>query len=143
MLLIKTKLYNQQIRKLDRHLQDKRDFSESEAKLQKLGFVEFVKNLTPEQQQMLKASDVQNFIAWRAVWNGNSVSTPCRIAFDASQQTPSGTNLNDILAKGKNNMNKLVEIVIRWSKHRIGFRTDIKRSAALYLAERFRQKQNT
>ena len=31
------------------------------------GFVEFVKNLTPEQQQMLKASDVENFIAWRAV----------------------------------------------------------------------------
>ena len=76
---------------------------------------------------MLKASDVQNFIPWRAVWNGNSVSTPCRIVFDASQQTPSGTSLNDILAKGKNNMNKLVEIVIRWSKHRIGFHTDIKK----------------
>ena len=106
---------------------------------------------------MLKASDVQNFIPWRAVWNGNSVSTPCRIIFDASQQTPSGTSLNDILAKVKNNMNKLVEIMIRWSKHRIGFHTDIKFSkvqhssvkvrrlvsAALSLAERFRQKQNT
>ena len=120
-------IYNQQIRKLDRNLQNKRDVIESEAKLQKLGFVEFVKNLTPEQQQMLKASDVQNFIPWRAVWNGNSVSTPCRIVFDASQQTPSGRSLNDILAKGKNNMNKLVEIVIRWSKHRIGFHTDIKK----------------
>ena len=76
---------------------------------------------------MLKASDVQNFIPWRAVWNGNSVSTPCHIIFDASQQTASGTSLNDILAKGKNNTNKLVEIVIRWSKHRIGFHTDIKK----------------
>ena len=76
---------------------------------------------------MLKASDVQNFIPWRAVWNGNSVSTPCHIIFDASQQTASGTSLNDILANGKNNMNKLVEIVIRWSKHRIGFHTDIKK----------------
>ena len=36
------------------------------------------------------------------------------------------TILNDILAKGKNNTNKLVEIVIRWSKNRIGFHADIK-----------------
>ena len=77
---------------------------------------------------MLRASDVQNFTPWRAVWNGNSVSKPCRIVFDASQQTPSGTSLNYILAKGgKHNMSKLVEIVIRWSKHRIGFHTDIKK----------------
>ena len=120
-------IYNQQIRKLDRNLQNKRDVTESEAKLQKLGFVKFLKNLTREEQQMLKASDVQNFIPWTAVWNGNSVSTPCRIVFDASQQTPSGTSLNNILAKGKNNMNKLVEIVIRWSKHKTGFHTDIKK----------------
>ena len=46
---------------------------------------------------------------------------------DASQHTPSGTGLNDILAKGKKNMNRLVEIVILWSKHRIGFDTDIKK----------------
>ena len=113
------------MQKLDQNLQDKTDAIESEAKLKKLGFDEFVKNLTPKQQQMLKASDVQNFIPRRAVWNGNSVSAPCHIIFDASKQTPSGTSLNDILAKGKNNMNKLVVIVIRWSKHRIGFHTDI------------------
>ena len=29
------------------------------------------------------------------------------------------------LAKGKNNMNKLVEIVIHWSIHKIGFHTDV------------------
>ena len=48
-------IYNQQTRKLDQNLQGKRDVTESEAKVQKLGFVVFVKNLTPEQQQMLKA----------------------------------------------------------------------------------------
>ena len=61
------------------------------------------------------------------MWNGNSISTPCRLVFDASQPTASGWGLNDILAKGKNNMNKLVEIVIRWSLHKIGFDTDIKK----------------
>ena len=32
-----------------------------------------------------------------------------------------------ILAKGKNNMNKLVEIVICWSTRKIGFHTDVKK----------------
>ena len=76
---------------------------------------------------MLTKNPVQNFLHWRAVWNGNSISTPCRFAFDASQPTASGTSLNNILAKGKNDMNKLVEIVIRWSTHKIGFHTDVKR----------------
>ena len=39
----------------------------------------------------------------------------------------SGWSLNDVLGKGKNNMNKLVEIVIRWTIHKIGFHTDIKK----------------
>ena len=76
---------------------------------------------------MLAKNPIQNFIPWRAVWNGNSISTPRRLVFDASQPTASGTSLNDILAKGKNNMNKLVENVIRWSTHKIGFHTDVKK----------------
>ena len=42
----------------------------------------------------------------------SSIRTPCGPVFDASQPTASGTSLNDILAKRKNNMNKLIEIVI-------------------------------
>ena len=76
---------------------------------------------------MLKASDIQNFIPWRAVSNGNSVSAQCRIIFNASQQTHSGTSLNDILAKGNNNMNRLVKVVIRWPKHRTRFHTNMKK----------------
>ena len=120
-------VYNQQIKKLNKNPQDKADVIEPEAKLQSLGYVDYVKNLTPKQQEMLRNHEIQNFIPWRAVWNGNSVSTPCRVVYDASQPTPSGVSLNDILAKGKKNMNKLVEIVIRWSKHKVGFHTDIKK----------------
>ena len=61
------------------------------------------------------------------MWNGNSISTSCRLIFDASQPTASGWSLNDILAKGKNNMNKLVEIVICWSMHKIGYHTSMKK----------------
>ena len=58
---------------------------------------------------MLAKNSVQKTIPWRANWNENSLSTPCRFAFDASQQTDSNTNLGEISAKGKNNMSKLIE----------------------------------
>ena len=125
------------MKKLNQNPHDKEDVIKSETKLQSLGHVEFVRNLTPEQQEMLTKNPVQNFIPWRAVWNGNSISTPCRLVFDASQPTASGTSLNDILVKGKNNMNKLVEIVIRWSTHKIGFHTDVKK---MYNTVQLREK---
>ena len=125
------------MKKLNQNPHDKEDVIKSETKLQSLGHVEFVRNLTPEQQEMLAKNPVQNFIPWRAVWNGNSISTPCRLVFDASQPTASGTSLNDILVKGKNNMNKLVEIVIRWSTHKIGFHTDVKK---MYNTVQLREK---
>ena len=78
--------------------------------MENLGHAEFLRNLTPEQQEMVAEHPVQNFIPWTAVWNDNSVSRACCLVFDGSQPTASGTSLNDILAKGKNNMKKLVEI---------------------------------
>ena len=79
------KVYHQQLKKLDQEPFDKADVISSERKLQDLGFVDYFKNLTPKQQQMLNESKIVNFIPWRAVWNPNSISTPCRIVFDASQ----------------------------------------------------------
>ena len=83
------KVYNQQIKKLNQNIDDKQDAIESEEKLQQLGYVDYVRNLKPEQQAILRKSEIQNFIPWRVVWNGNSTSTPCRLVFDASQPTAS------------------------------------------------------
>ena len=48
--------------------------------------------------------------------------------FYASQSTSSGAiHVVFSFEKGKNNMNKLLEIVIRWYSHEIGFNTDIKK----------------
>ena len=121
------KVYNQQIRKLNQNTDDKKDVIQSDEKLQQLGHVDYVGNLKSEQQGKLRRSEIQNFIPCRVVWNGNSINTPWRLVFDASQPTASGWGVNDILAKGKNNINKLVEIVIRWPIHKIGFDTDIKK----------------
>ena len=108
------KVYQQQLKKISKSLSDKEQVLKSEGKLQSLGFVEYTRNLSAEQQEMLKSNEIQNYIQWRIVWKDNSISTPCRIVFDASQPTDSGFSLN-VLAKGRNNMNRLQEIMIRWS----------------------------
>ena len=61
------------------------------------------------------------------MWNEKSVSTPCRLVFDASQSTPDGCSLNSLLAKGNNSMNKLVEILVRWTVRKYAYHTDIQK----------------
>ena len=120
-------VYKSQVRKLDRNPKDREDVIESERKMQKLGFVDSLENLTQDQRETIDKSPIHYYIPWRAVWNTNSLSTPCRLVFDASQITPSGNSLNSTLAKGRNNMNKLVEILIRWLIHRFAFHTDVRK----------------
>ena len=120
-------VYNSQLKKLSKNPTEKDDVIKSEAKLQTLGHVEYVRNLTEEQQKRLKDNPIQNYIPWLSVWNENSMTTPCRVVFNASQSTSSSFNLNDILAKGRNNMNKLVEIMIRWRQHKHAFHTDVQK----------------
>ena len=86
------KVSHQQMRKLNLQsdLQDKEDVIKSEQKLQELGFVEYKTNLPSDIQLMLQNNPIEYYIPWRAVWKGNSVSTPCRVVCDASQATASG-----------------------------------------------------
>ena len=120
-------VYRSQLRKLNRCKQDKDDVILSEGKLQALGYVKYVKDLPVDQQKQLKENAIQNFIPWRSVWNPNSVSTPCRMVFDGSQATDTSFSLNYLLPKGRNNMNKLVEIMIRWTMHKVAMHTDVRK----------------
>ena len=120
-------VYKSQLKKLGKCEKDKQDVIESEAKLQNLGHVEYVKNLSEEQQYSLKENTVQYFIPWAAVWNTNSISSHCRVVFNGSLPTRSWLSLNDILAKGRNNLNNLVEIVIRWRTHKHVHHTDVQK----------------
>ena len=119
-------VYQQQLRKLNKveNAKDKEDVINSEKKLQNLGFVDYVRNLPIHIQQKLQ-TQIRHFIPWRAVWKPGSISTPCRVVFDASSPTPTGFSLNDIIAKGRNNLNSLQEIAIPWMIHRSAFTTDI------------------
>ena len=86
---------------------------------------------------MLSETHMKYYIPWRAVWKQNSVSTPCRVVFDASQIENTRYSLNDVIAKGRNNINELVEIVLRWMKHQFAFHTDIQN---MYSSIKLRQE---
>ena len=55
-------------------------------------------------------------IPWRTVYKQGSISTPCRMVFDASARTPGGESLNAILAKGQNKLAKILHLLIRFRR---------------------------
>ena len=115
------------VKQLDKNSKSKEEVVEFQDKLQNLGFVDYVRNLDPEQQKFLEESSIKNFIPWHCVWNKNSVTTPCRMVFNASHGSRGKRSLNSILAKGVNSMNCLLEIVLRWSIHMVAYHTDVQK----------------
>ena len=87
---------------------------------------------------MLSETDMKYYIPWRAVWKQNSISTPCGVVFDASQIANTGYSLNDVIAKGRNNMKKPVEIFLKWMTHQVAFHTDIQK---MYNSIKLRQEE--
>ena len=120
------KVYKGQAKKLSLKPEDRLAVVESENKMQKLGFVDYVENLNQEQLAQIEGRP-KYFIPWRVVWNENSVSTGCRLIFDGTQSSHGGCSLNSLLAKGVNSMNKLLEIVIRWTVWPFSFHCDIQK----------------
>ncbi len=119
------KVYKSMVKRLDKNTEDKEAVIKAELKLQNHGFVDYVTNLPEWLQIFLKESNVQNFLPWGVAYKPGSITTPARPVFNASMVTASGYALNDILAKGKNNMSKLVEIFIRFRTHMVGYHNDI------------------
>ena len=124
-----------QIKRLNKSEKDIMDAIAAEKKLQDLGYVDWLSNLDSADQDAILKSPVMHFIAWHIVRSG-SVTTPVRPVFNASAKTPSGYSLNDILPKGTNNMNNLVEIVIRWGIKKFGYHTDVRKMYNSVLLEK-------
>ena len=118
------KIYKSQVRKLDKKPDEKLAVIESENRLQKLGYVDFLENLGDKEKAEINGK-LQNYIPWHFVWNENSLSTSCRLVFNGSHTPPGGCSLNSLLAKGVNSMNKLIDILIRWTSYKYAFHSDI------------------
>ena len=83
------------------------------------GFMTPLTNLSSTQQKQIKDHAFKHFYPWSSVVK-DSISTPVRLVVD-----PSRTGLNNILAKGENNMAKIYEVVVRNRCKRDIFTSDI------------------
>ena len=81
------KVYNGVVKALAKSSKDKEDVLEAERKLQNLGFVDWLENLSKDDQNSILNGAVQYYIPWRVVWS-DSVSIPVRPVFDASMRPP-------------------------------------------------------
>ena len=120
------KILDSQVRNLAKDIQARADVIASHEKLRSRGYVLPLSELTPEEQALvLDTSDSGYIIPWRAVWNSSSISTPCRMVFDASSKTPGGESLNNILAKGTNYLPKIPNSVQRFRSKPGGVTCDV------------------
>ena len=104
---------------------EKEAVRKADKKLMDLGFNDYLDNLSDEERKVILNSPLMHFLPWRLAWNPNSLSTPCRPVNDASLPTDSGVCINDLLAKGSNNMNPLLLIFLRWRFWRFAYHSDI------------------
>ena len=104
----------------------KEDTIRSHNKLVARGYVKKEEDLTHAEKRVLeKFAGPGYYIPWRIVHNEGSLSTPCRMVFDASSKTPGGNSLNGILAKGKNKLVKLQNLLARFRQGLVAFSSDI------------------
>ena len=121
------KILSSQMARISKSEDMRADVLASYNKLADKGYFRSVASLSPDIQQLaLDESNGSYIIPWRCVWKENSLSTPCRIVFDASSRTPGGLSLNCTLAKGQNRLNSLVNILMRFRCKPAAFSTDIR-----------------
>ena len=102
------------------------DTVRSHDKLVLRGHVKKEAELLPEERAVVdKLPGPGYFIPWRIVHNEGSLSTPCRMVFDASSKTPGGNSLNGVLAKGQNRLIKLQSLLAKFRQGRAALSADI------------------
>ena len=121
------KVFNRQVKTLNANERDKISVLSFEQNLQDLGCVEYFSDLPEPERLLIERSPVKYFIPWRPVYKEDSVSTPCRMAFDASMSSNGACSLNSILAKGSNSLNNLQAITIRWATYPHVFHSDVQK----------------
>ena len=119
------KVYNGVVKRLSKNPDDRASAIKAEKKLQDRGFVAFVKDLPQETQEYLRNTPWKNYLPWRLAYKPSSLSTPVRPVFDGSMPTPSGESLNSICVTGRNTLNPMVEIFIRWRSYDVAYHNDV------------------
>ncbi|XP_049301447.1 uncharacterized protein LOC125775048 [Anopheles funestus] len=75
----------------------------------------------------VKAEGVSYYLPHHAVLKQASTTTKCRVVFDASHRTSTGTSLNDILLNGPQFQDDIVSILLRFRMRRVGVVADVEK----------------
>ena len=120
-------IFASQMKITEANEQAKIDVLAAHEKLRSKGYVVKLTDLPPDVQAQIdiQGDSAHYVIPWRTVFNPNSLSTPCRMVFDASSCTPGGASLNQVLAKGENRLIKLHTILVKFRSGQAGFTCDI------------------
>ena len=120
------RVLDQQMKLIEKNPEMRQDILKSHEKLRSRGYVKKLDELSrDEMSAFVKGVGPGYIIPWRTVYNPHSLSTPCRMVFDASQATPGGLSLNAILPKGKNKLGKILDIMLRFRRKPAAFTSDI------------------
>ena len=121
------KILDSQLRQLAKNEAARLDVLAAHTKLTSGGYVCALSDLPPDEHHWIEGTlDAGYIIPWRVVWKLASLSTPCRMVFDASSKTPGGESLNNILAKGENKLSKIHNMLIRFRSKPGAFSCDVK-----------------
>lgn len=123
---IAEKVLQSQLRLVTKNPEMKMDVIKSHEKLRSKGHVLPVDELSEtEVTAMNSVPGEGHVIPWRTVYKESSLSTPCRLVFDASSRTPGGESLNGTLAKGENKLGQIVHILIRFRRKSSAMTADV------------------
>ena len=123
---IAEKVLDSQLRAATKNPEIIADILKSHDKLRSKGYVAPYTELSPEERETVDTTPSEYFIPWRTVYNETSLSTPCRMVFDASSRTPGGESLNNILPKGQNKLARILHILIRFRSKRAALTADVR-----------------
>ena len=120
------KILQSQLKVYSKYPEMREDTLKSHDKLLLKGHVLPLDKLSSEERKRMDSTPGDGYvIPWRTVYNTSSLSTPCRMVYDASARTSSGHSLNSTLAKGQNRLARLVDLFIRFRRGEIAVTADI------------------
>jgi hypothetical protein len=112
---IAEKVLKTQMALFEKNPSAREDTLKSHQKLLDRGHVMWEEDLPKHHRETIeKSPGAGYYIPWRIVHNEGSLSTPCRMVFDASSKTPGRESLNGCLAKGQNRLCKLQHLLLRF-----------------------------
>lgn len=106
-------------RKLDKIADLKSEYSKFMTEFENLGYMTAIQDSKP------KISFNSYYLPHHAVLRNDSVTTKCRVVFNASQKTDSGLSLNDVQFTGPILQNDIFSILLRFRKYRYVICADI------------------